>query len=83
VPVAHQKLFDPKRTGRKGRADEYNISDAGRDQLNPPENEGPHQDVADLSIGLHYSQHLLAIYLDQLARLGGAFERERRDRRAC
>ena len=39
VIVARQELLDAQRTQRMTRADENNISDPARDQLQPAENE--------------------------------------------
>ena len=56
--------------------DEHNISHPGRHQLNPAENESTHQDLAELGIGLHQSQHVLAIKFDHLTRLGDTHSKE-------
>jgi len=77
MPVAHQKFFEPKGAGGMGRADKHNISDAGRHQLNPAEDERPHEDLAEFGIGLHQSHHALAIQLNHLAALGGTPSKER------
>ena len=42
------------------------IAHAGRYELSPPENESPHQDLAELGICLHESEHLLAVKFDGL-----------------
>ena len=62
--------------GGMGRADEHSISHPGRHQLNPAEKESTHQDLAELGIGLHQSQHLLAIKFDHLTRLGDTHSKE-------
>ncbi len=54
------------------RADEHHVTEAAGDQLDPPEYEGPHQDLAELGVGLHQGQQLLTSELDHLARLGHA-----------
>ena len=72
MAVAHQKLFDSKRTGGMCRSEEHDVTHTGRHQLNPAEDERAQQDLAELGIGLQQRQHLLPIELDHLARLGDA-----------
>jgi len=76
IAVAHQELFDLKRTGGMGRTDEHSISHPGRHQLNPAEKESTHDDLAEFGIGLHQRQHLLVIKFDHLTRLGDTHSEE-------
>ena len=43
-----------------------------RDQLDAAQDERPHQDLAQLGVGLHQREQLLAIELDHFTRLDGA-----------
>jgi hypothetical protein len=60
-----------------GRADEHNISHSGRDQLDPAQNESPHQDLAEFGVSLHQSQHAPAIQFDHLTDAHGTQAKER------
>ena len=59
------------------RADEHDVSDPSRDQLHPTEDQGPHEDVAQLAVGLHERQQMFAIDFDDLARLADTEADER------
>jgi len=48
------------------------IPETVRDQLQPAQDEGPHKQFADLGVGLHQREQLIAADLDRLARLGHA-----------
>ena len=72
MAVAGQKLLHPQRAGAMRRADEDDIPEATRNQLDPAEDERPHEDLAQLGVGLHEGEQLLAIELDHLARLADA-----------
>ena len=78
VAVARQELFDAKRVRGMHRAYERDVPKLVSDQLHPPKDEGPHQNLAELGVGLHERQHMFAIQLDHLAR----FARPRADQRA-
>ena len=69
MSVARQKLLDPQRAGAMRRADEHDVAEAARDQLDAAQDERPHQDLAQLGVGLDERQQLLAIELDDFARL--------------
>ena len=58
-------------------ADQHDVADPVRRQLQPAIDEGPHQDLADLRIRLDEPQQLLARQADRLARLCGAGARQR------
>ena len=45
------------------------VAEAAGDQLDAAEDERPHQDLAQLGVGLDQPEQLLAIELDHLARL--------------
>src|ERR1700736_2759213 len=53
------------------RSDEHHVSESVRDHLHSAEDEGPHQDLAQLAVGLHQRQQLVAVDLDHLAGLAG------------
>jgi hypothetical protein len=54
------------------RPDNDDISESLRNQLHSADNEGPHDDLADLAVGLHQRHQVFAIQLDHFARLTGA-----------
>src|SRR6185503_3801642 len=72
VAIARQKLFDAKRARGVNRPDEHDISGPQLDQLDAAEDEGAHQDLAEVGVGLHEGQQMFAIQFDHFARLGGA-----------
>ena len=77
MTVPGQELPDAQRSRRMVRPDEHDVAEAVRDELHPPEDEGPHQDLAELGVRLHQRQQLLVIELDDLARRAGARPHQR------
>src|SRR5258707_10920730 len=73
MSVASQELFDTKRSGTMNRSDEHHISESPRDELDSAEDERPHEDIAQLTVGLHERKQLFAIDLDHFARLGRSY----------
>ena len=67
MPVPRQELLDAQRLRRVHRPDEHRVADAVRDQLEAAVDERPHQDLADLGVGLHERQQLRPGQLDELA----------------
>ena len=59
------------------RPDEHDVAEAVRDELHPPEDERPHEDLAQLGVGLHEREQVIAIELDHLARHAGARTHQR------
>ena len=57
--------------------DEHDIAEPARNQLDAAQDEGPHQNLAQLGVGLHEGQQVFAIQLDHFARLGGARAQQR------
>ena len=55
------------------RTGKHDIAESPRDQLDPSEDEGPHQDIAQLAVGLHKRKQLFAIDLDHFAGLGRSY----------
>src|SRR6185295_18522181 len=53
------------------RTDERNIPEPVSNQLHAAKDEGPHQNFAELGVGLHEGQQTFAIQLDDFARLRG------------
>ncbi len=51
------------------RPDDHDIAHAVCDQLDPTQEEGPHENVAEFAVGLHETQQLGTIQRDHLARL--------------
>ena len=72
MTIAREELPDSKRSGGMARADEHEVSDAPRNQFHPPQDEGPHEDFAQLAVGLHKSKQLIAVQLNDLAGLARA-----------
>ena len=54
------------------RADEHQVPHVPRNQDHPPQNEGSHEDIAQLAVGLHKSQQLIAVQLNDSAGLARA-----------
>jgi hypothetical protein len=54
------------------RANEDHVTKSARDELDTAENERPHEDLAQLGVGLHEGKKVFAIELDDIARLGDA-----------
>ncbi len=77
MAVAGEELPRPQRRGAEVRSQEHHVADPVRDQLQPAEDERPHEDVAELGVGLHEREQALAVELDHLARLGRARPHER------
>src|SRR3954454_8512884 len=71
MAVARQELLHPERRRAMHRANEHDIADAARDQLDATEDECAHEKLAELAVGLHQRQQLLARQLDHLAALDG------------
>ena len=75
MAVAGQELLHSERAGAVRRAKHDDIAKVARDQLETAEHECPHEDGAQLGVGLHEGEQLLAVELDHLARLGDAHRR--------
>ena len=67
IAVARQKFFDSKSPGGVVRTDKHDVSNMLLDQLRPTQDEGAHQDFAQLAVGLHNRQQGFATQLDHLA----------------
>ena len=67
MAVARQELLDAERAGGMARPDEHDVSEPVRDQLHPAQDEGPQEDLAQLAVGLHERQQVVAIELDHFA----------------
>ena len=68
-PLRVRNSLDAERARGMTRPDEHDVADPVRDQLHPTEDEGPHEDLAQLAVGLHEREHVVAIELDHRARL--------------
>ena len=78
MAVARQELLHPQRAGAMRRADHDDVAEAARDQLDAAQDERPHEDLAQLGVGLHQREQLLAIEFDHLAGLGDVRPHQRR-----
>jgi hypothetical protein len=76
MAVAGQELFDSKGVRIVARSDEHGIAEPVGDQLHAAEDEGSHEDVAQLAGGLHQRQQIPAGDLDDFARLARAHAEE-------
>ena len=72
MTVPGQELLDPQRAGAMVRADEDDVAEAAGDELAAAQDEGAHQDLAELAVGLHQRQQPLALDLDHFPVLGAA-----------
>ena len=72
VAVARQERLDAERVSGMARPDEHDVAEPVRNQLHPAEDEGPHEDLAQLAVGLHEGQQVLALELDHGASLARA-----------
>lgn len=54
------------------RSKEDDISKTARDELDTPKNEGAHEDLAQLGVGLHEGQQMITSQLDYFTRLAHA-----------
>src|SRR5262249_38119531 len=72
MAVAYQEFFDAECTGAMIRPHHDDISKPLGDQFYSAGNESPHDDLADLAVGLHQSDQVFAIQLDHFARFPGA-----------
>ncbi len=54
--------------GRMTRSDEHDVADPLRDQLHPAKDEGAHENLTQLTVGLHDGQEMFAIDLHDFAR---------------
>ena len=53
VAVAREEFLHPQRAGAVRRAEHDNVAEAVGDQLDAPEDEGAHEDLAQLGVGLN------------------------------
>ena len=67
MAVARQELLDAERASGMARPDEHDVAEPVRDQLHPAQDEGPHEDLAQLAVGLHERQQVFALELDHFA----------------
>jgi hypothetical protein len=69
VAVPSQELPDAQGAGAVGRSEHDDIADVAGDQLDPAEHERPHQDLAQLGVGLHEPEQLFAASVRRPRRL--------------
>src|SRR5712664_4740339 len=69
MAVARQERLEAERARGMTRPDECDVSDPLRYQLHPPQEEGPQEDLAELAVGLHEGEHVVARDLEHGARL--------------
>jgi hypothetical protein len=66
VAVAREELADPERARTVIGAEEHDVSETLGDELHAAQDERPHQDAAELGIGLEQVQAVVAVDLDDL-----------------
>jgi hypothetical protein len=66
IPVPREEFLDAQRARAMSRADEHRVAKAARHQRHPPQDKRPHDDVAEVGVGLYQAQQLIASQLDQL-----------------
>ena len=69
VAVPREELLDAQGARGVTRPHYHHVAQAVRDQLRPAKDERAHEDVAQLAVGLHEGEELLALELDHLTRL--------------
>lgn len=69
MSVTHEKLFESQRIRRVRGSDQNDVADVSRNQAGSAQNEGAHDDFADLRIALYERHHLVPVELDHFARL--------------
>jgi len=72
MAVARQERLDAERASGMTRPDEHDVADPLRHQVHPTEEEGPQEDLAQLAVGLHECEHVVALDLEHGTRLSGA-----------
>ena len=77
MAVPGQKFLHPESACAVRRTDEDGIPVAAGNHLDTPENECPHEDFAQLCIGLYKREQLFASQLDNVARLFNPRQSER------
>ena len=53
MAVARQELFNAECFRAMIRPEEHDIAEPVRDQFHPAQDKGPHDDLAELAVGLH------------------------------
>ena len=69
MSVAGQELLDAQRGLTKARPDEHGVAEPVGDQLDPAKDEGPHEDVGELAVGLDEGEEIVPLHVDHLSRL--------------
>ena len=59
------------------RSEQDDVAEAVGDQLDAPQDERAHQDLAQLGVGLHQREQVAAIELDHFSRFAGARPHQR------
>ena len=72
VAVAGQKLLHSVRAPAETRADEHQAAELVGDERGATQEEGAHEDVAQLRVGLDHAAERIAVDLEHLAVLAGA-----------
>ena len=76
--VASEKLLDPQRAGTVDRADHDDVAESLGQELDAPQDEGAHEDLAQLGVRLDEGQQARVVQLDDFAGLAHPRLHERR-----
>ena len=77
MAVSRQELFDAKSLRAMVGPEQHDVSEAVRDQFYSANDEGAHDELAELAVGLHELQQVFAVDFDDLARLADAHSEHR------
>jgi hypothetical protein len=72
MAIPRQELLHAERPGAMAGTNHDDIAQIARDQRQPTQDERPHQNLAQLRVGLDQGQQLVAIEVNHLARLADA-----------
>ena len=68
MPVARQELFHPQCGRAVHGSEEHGVAKSTRDQLDAPEDERSHEDLAQFGVGLHEGKEPCVVELDDFPR---------------
>ena len=67
MPVSGEELADMERSLAVTRPEDHHVADLASQQLHPAQDEGAHEDLAQLAVGLHERQQVVTGDFDDLA----------------
>ena len=66
MPVSGEELADPERPLAMRRPQDHDVADAAGDQFHPAQDEGAHEEFAQLAVGLDQREQVIATHFDDL-----------------